>query len=302
MNNHLQLLSWTLAGVGIGVLATVMGVPIAAIVGLFVGVIAAVMTQRIQLAWFASNINRSEGADWISRVPVSLGALRRPLRAIERQMSARAAALQDAAARERLREVTLDALEMERDALDRALRDSRRDMAEVLAVLDRALASTALRAVLSEELVELRELVRLNVYSELPVEYVALGDMFAEVVAGGVPRGRVMLTGTLPTIKAPALLIEALVRALLGHALGSGEQVVTVRGSVDGAMVIVEMEGPVRPEPTIHLTMAARACSILGGDLLEKPDRTIVIVPATFIPNLRAVSPAEPSWDFPEVM
>jgi hypothetical protein len=293
---------WILAGGVFGVVAVLLGVSIAALAGLVVGVILAVMTQRIQLAWFASNITRTEGSDWIDRVPMSLGALRRPLRAIDRQMSARAAALQDAAAREQLREVTLDALEMEKDVLDRALGDSRQDMAEVLAALDRALASSAPQAVLRRELVELRELVRLNVYSELPVEVLPLGDVFAEVVAGGVPKGRVQIAGTLPTIKAPAPLVEALVRALLGHALGAGEHMVVVKGSLDGAMVVVEMEGAIRPEPTIHLTMAARACSILGGDLLERTDRTVVIVPARFVANLRAVSPEEPTWDFPEAM
>jgi hypothetical protein len=302
VKSRLQLLLWTIAGVSIGAVTVLLGVPVAAVGGIVVGVISAVMTQRIQLAWFAANVDRSQGTDWIDRVPISLGALRRPLRAIDRQMSAKSAALLDAAAREQLREVTLDALEMEREVLDRALGDSRQDMAEVLAALDRALASSAPQAALRRELVELRELVRLNVYAEFPNESVPLGDAFAEVVAGGVPRGRVQVTGVLPSIDAPARLVEALVRALLGHALGVGEHLVTVKGVLDGAMIVVEIQGRVRPEPTIHLTMAERACSLLGGSLLEKPDRTVAIVPARFIPNLRAVTPDAGGWDFPEAI
>lgn len=302
VRNRIQLVLWTAAGLGVGAIAVTVGTPVGAVAGVMLGVVAAVTTQRIQLAWFASNIARSNGADWIDRVPVSLGALRRPLRAIERQIASRAIALQEAAVRDQLREVTLDALEMEREVLDRALGDSRQDMAEVLAALDRALASSAPLAVLRRELVELRELVRLNVYAELPSEVLQLGDVFAQVVAGGVPRGRVKVTGTLPSIDAPAPLIEAMVRSLLGHALGAGEHAVIVKGILDGAMIVVELVGRLRPEPTIHLTMAERACSILGGDLIEKSDRVVAIVPARFLPNLRAVTPDTGDWDFPEAI
>lgn len=302
MNNASRVTLWVAAGVTLGAIAVVAGVPAAGVIGVVAGAVGAVVTQRIQLAWFASNITASEGADWIARVPTSLGALRRPLRAIDRQMSMRSEALQDAAAREQLREVTLDALEMEREVLDRALDDSRADMAEVLAALDRALASSAPQAILRRELVELRELVRLSVYAELPSDVVPLGDVVASVVEGGVPRGRVEVSGLLPSITGPSPLIEALVRALLGHALGAGEHVVTVKGTLDGAMVVIDLEAPTRPEPTIHVTMARRAASILGGDLVEKADRTIVIVPARFTPNLRAVTPSTPTWDFPEAI
>ncbi len=302
MSNATRIAVWVLCGVAIGVVGVFVGMPVWGIAGLVLGAVGAVVTQRIQLAWFAANITRPEGSDWIDRVPISLGALRRPLRAIERRMSMGAEALQDAAAREQLREVTLDALEMEREVLDRALGDSRADMAEVLAALDRALGSSAPQAILRRELVELRELVRLNVYAELPNDVVPLGDVIAGVVEGGVPRGRVVVSGVLPSITGPAPLVEALVRALLGHALGAGEHVVTIRGSIDGAMVVIELEGATRPEPTIHITKARRAASILGGDLTEKQDRTIVIVPARFVPNLRAVAPQPTSWDFPEAM
>lgn len=302
MSHRIRVAIWTTSGMILGVGAITVGAPLGAVVGLVLGAVGAVVVQRLQLAWFAANITRSEGRDWIDRVPTSLGALRRPLRAIEKQMSMRSEALQDAAARERLREVTLDALEMEKDVLDRALDDSRQDMAEVLAALDRALGSSAPQAILRRELVELRELVRLNVYAELPNDVVPLGDTIAAVVEGGVPRGRVQVSGLLPTVDAPTPLVEALVRSLLGHALGAGEHVVAVKGLVDGAMVVMVIEAPTRPEPTIHIAMARRSASILGGDLIEKPDRTIVVIPVRFVPNMRAIVPDGPPWDLPEAI
>ncbi|MDH4119286.1 MAG: hypothetical protein OEW30_18040 [Acidimicrobiia bacterium] len=297
---------WTaagpVAGAALGWIAVLAGVPTWFLVGVFAGAASAVVVQRIQLAWFAANISASDGVDWLDRVPVSLGAIRRPLRAVERQLSRGSEALQDAAARERLRDVTLDALELEVDTLDRALGDSREDMAEVLAAIDRALSSAAPQAVLRRELVELRELVRLSVYAELPCDVVPLGEVVAGVVAGGVPRGRVQVGGSLPSLAAPAPLVEALIRAVLGHALSVGEHVVAVTGSIDGALAVVDVEAPERPEPTIHLSMARRAAAILGGDLIQGPERMILAVPLRFVPGVRAISPPVAPWDLPEAM
>jgi hypothetical protein len=277
-------------------------VPYTSIVGIVGGAVAAVVVQRIQLARFATHIDDSNGVDWIDTIPVSLGALRTPLRAIDRQLSQRSEALSDATARDRLREVTLDAVEMERDALDRALGDSRQDMAEVLEALDRALASSSPQAILRRELVELRELVRLNVFAELPSESVALGDIVADVVEGGVERGRVSISGNLPVVAAPVPLVEALVRSLLGHALSCGEGAVTIRGARDAAMTVIEIDARHRAEPTIHMTKATRAANILGGRLAERPDGLIVVFPSTFMPNLRAVTSGLGMWDLPEAM
>lgn len=298
----IRLTLWGVGGVALSVVALAMGTPAAAVIGVVAGALAAVIVQRLQLAWFAAGIRRSEGVDWIDRVPTSLAALRRPLRAVEHQLSQHSAALDDATARERLRDVAVDALELEVDALDRALGESRADMAEVLGALDRALASSSPQAVLRRELVELRELVRLNVYAELPNDTVPVGDVLAEVVAGGVPRGRVEVNGLLPTVTAPSPLLEALVRAMLGHALAVGEHVVVFSGVLDGAMVALEVAGPARPEPTIHLAVARRVVSILGGDLQVKQDRLLVVIPARFVPGLRAITPIRMDWDLPEAM
>lgn len=298
----IRLTLWGFGGVVLSAVAVALGTPVAAVVGVVAGALAAVTLQRIQLAWFAAGVRRSEGADWIDRVPTSLAALRRPLRAVEHQLSLRSAALDDATARERLRDVAVDALELEVDALDRALEDSRADMAEILGALDRALAAASPQSVLRRELVELRELVRLNVYAELPNDVVPVGDILAEIVAGGVPRGRVEVNGLLPTITAPSALLEALIRAMLGHALAVGEHVVVFSGVLDGAMVALEVAGPARPEPTIHLAVARRVVGILGGDLQEKKDRLLVVIPARFVPGLRAVTPTSVDWDLPEAM
>lgn len=293
---------WLTVGAVVAVASITSGVAPAAVIGVVVGAVAAVVAQRLQLARFAAGVRRSEGADWIDRVPVSLAALRRPLRAVEQQLSVRSAALEDATARDRLRDVTVDALELEVDTLDRALGDARADMAEILGSLDRALAGSAPQAALRRELVELRELVRLSVYAELPNDVVRLGDVVAEVVSAGVPRGRVQVSGPLPSMTAPSPLIEAMVRSVIGHALSMGEHVVDIAGTIDGAMVVLEVSGPIRPEPTIHIALARRAVAILGGDVVEKRQRMMVVVPARFIPGLRAVTPQPLDWDLPEAM
>jgi hypothetical protein len=156
--------------------------------------------------------------------------------------------------------------------------------------------------VLRRELVELRELVRLSVYAELPNDVVPLGDVVAEVVSAGVPRGRVQVSGPLPSMTAPSPLIEAMVRSVIGHALSMGEHVVEIAGTIDGAMVVLEVSGPIRPEPTIHIALARRAVAILGGDVVEKRERMMVVVPARFVPGLRAVTPQPLDWDLPEAM
>ncbi len=293
---------WVAVGAALAAAAIAAGAAPAAVIGVVLGAVAAVVTQRLQLARFAAGVRRSEGADWIDRVPMSLAALRRPLRAVEQQLSLRSAALDDATARDRLRDVAVDALELEVDTLERALADARADMAEILGSLDRVLASSAPQAVLRRELVGLRELVRLSVYAELPSDVVPLGDVVAEVVAAGVPRGRVQVRGALPSMTAPSLLIEAMVRSVIGHALSMGEHVVDIAGTVDGAMVVLEVSGPIRPEPTIHIALARRAVAILGGDVAEKTDRLMVVVPSRFIPGLRAVTPQPIDWDLPEAI
>jgi hypothetical protein len=298
----LRVAVWLAVGAVLAWVSITAGVAPAAVIGVVVGAVAAVVTQRLQLARFAAGVRRSEGADWIDRVPTSLAALRRPLRAVEQQLSVRSAALEDATARDRLRDVAVDALELEVDTLDRALGDARADMAEILASLDRALAGAAPQAVLRRELVELRELVRLSVYAELPNDVVPLGDVVADVVSAGVPRGRVQVNGPLPSMTAPAPLIEAMVRSVIGHALSMGEHVVEIAGTIDGAMVVLEVAGPNRPEPTIHIALARRAVAILGGDVVEKRERTMVVVPARFVPGLRAVTPQPLDWDVPEAM
>ena len=293
---------WLTVGAVVAVASITSGVAPAAVIGVVVGAVAAVGAQRLQLARFAAGVRRSEGADWIDRVPTSLAALRRPLRAVEQQLSVRSAALEDATARDRLRDVTVDALELEGDTLDRALGDARADMAEIIGSLDRALADSAPQAVLRRELVELRELVRLSVYAELPNDVVPLGDVVAEVVSAGVPRGRVQVSGPLPSMTAPSPLIEAMVRSVIGHALSMGEHVVDISGTIDGAMVVLEVSGPIRPAPTIHVALARRAVAILGGDLVAKRQRMMVVVPARFVPGLRAVTPQPLDWDLPEAM
>jgi hypothetical protein len=296
----LRVVSWAIAGVAITIGAVAIGIATpAGAIGVVLGAVAAVVVQRVQLVWFVAGVRRAEATDWIDRVPVSLAALRAPLRAVEQQITMRSAALQNASARERLRDVTVDAMELELAALERAVSDSRSDMAEVLAALDRVLASSVPQEVLRRELVELRELVRLSVYADLPNNAVPLGDVVAAVVEAGVPRGRVQITGPLPSLTAPTPLVEALVRAILGHALSIGEHVVNISGVVDGAMVVLEVTGSSRPEPTIHIALARRAVAILGGDLVQKPDHLMVVTPARFVPGLRAVEPQPLDWDLP---
>jgi hypothetical protein len=295
-----QLGFWLVLGTVLGAGAVALGIPSAALIGCLIGAIAAVVTQRIQLAWFAARVRHSQGSDWIDRIPTSLAALRKPLRAVESQINDRSEALDAATARDRLRDVAVDALELEVDTLDRALVDSRADMAAVLDVLDRALACGSPETVLRRELVELRELVRLSIYAELPSQTVPLGDVVAAVVEAGVPRGRIRVAGSLPSVNAPSPLMEALMRALLGHALAVGEHVVEIAGIIDGGMVAIEVVAPSRPEATIHIAMARRATAILGGDIREKPDRLMVVFPVRFIRGLKAVSPQPIDWDLPE--
>jgi hypothetical protein len=283
------------AGIGLGV-------PTSAYIGGVVGMVLAVVVQRVELAWFAAGVRRSEGAEWMDRLPPSLAALRRPLRLVEEQIVGRVAELQDASARERLRDVAVDALEMEVDTLDRALDDARGDMAEVLAALDRSLGSKRPDAVLRRELVELRELVRLNVYAELPSEEMSLGDCVAEVVAGGAPRGSLVVAGSLPSIQAPPPLVEALIRAVVGIAMAGSEQPVELRGLMDGAMIVLIITSSGDIDESIHGALGRRAAGILGGDIAVRGGVTTVVVPRVFTPGVKPIRPAAIDWDFPEAI
>lgn len=201
---------------------------------------------------------------------------------------------------DRLHEVTIEAMAMRLEGLDRHLGETRADLAEVLATLDRALAARAPETVLRRELVELRELVRLGVYTDLPSQPLPLGDVVAEVVAAGVSPGRVCVTGSLPTVVAPSPLAEALVRSVLGWALAAGDHPVEVGGRLDGAMIVLEVRGVPPGGTSIHSTIARRAVSILGGEVIPAPGVLTVIVPARFVAGLRAVS--SPLWDLPEAI
>lgn len=261
------------------------------------GVVVAVVVQRVQLTWFASTIQRAEGAEWMNRLPLSLWILRRPLRAIEQQLGRRQAALDDATTRDQLREVTVEKLEMEIHTLGRALDDSRADVAEILESLDRALAAASSDIVLRTEVPRLRELVRMNVYAQLPNEEMQLGDVLAGAVAAGIWTGRLSVQSTLPAVSAPSPLVEALMTAAVAVAMAATDQVVRVRGVADGAMAVLAFSAGDPAAPSVDAALLRRASVILGGDTTTRGGEMLIVIPSVFRAGIRAVRPRETDWD-----
>jgi hypothetical protein len=284
-------------GVAVAALAMSVGLDPSWLLGAVLGGIVTVVVQRAHLTWFASTVRQAEGAAWMDRLPIPLWILRRPLRAIEQQLGREHAPPVATAAGDQVREVTVDRLEMEVHTLDRALDDSRADVAEILDSLDRALTAPSSEAVLRAELPRLRELVRMNVYAQLPNEELALGDVVADVVAGGAGPGRVSVESALPSITAPPPLVEALVRAGLALALTSTRGMVGVRGVVDRAMVVVAFSAGDPSDRSVDAALLRRAAAILGGGATTRGGEMIAVIPAVFRPGIRAVLPRQTDWD-----
>ena len=285
------------AGVLLAGLSVSVGLHPAWLLGGVAGVVVAVVVQRVQLTWFASTIQRAEGAEWMNRLPLSLWILRRPLRAIEQQLGRRQAALDDATTRDQLREVTVDKLEMEIHTLGRALDDSRTDVAEILESLDRALAAARSDSVLRSEVPRLRELVRMNVYAQLPNEEMPLGDVLAGVVAAGIWTGRLSVQSALPSVSAPSPLVDALVSAAVALAMAATDEVVHVRGVADGAMAVLAFSAGDPAAPSVDAALLRRAAVVLGGDTTTRGGEMLVVIPSVFRAGIRAVRPRETNWD-----
>jgi hypothetical protein len=266
------------------------------LIAIGLGLASALVAQRVQLAWFAAGVARTEGTAWLSRIPPALSPLRRPLRAVTERLEASAQALADSRGREQLREVEMDALGDRLAALQTELDEVGADFADLLELVERGGPAAVPR------IEAFRSVGRLRALADGPASRVAVGDVLAGIVARRPEvRGRIVVESALPALHAPAGLVEALVEALVNLLLPAGP--VSVSGRVEGglAVVILRAGRPV-PESDPAAAVAARAARLLGGEVGRLDGAVVAAVPLTHVPGMRAVGGRHREWDLPDAV
>ena len=269
------------------------------LIGLSVGLIAALTIQWAQILWFTANVKRSEHLQWIRRLPPSLAAFKRPLRAMLIEMDEREAAIAEAVSRERMRSVEAETLRSKVQTLETALSETRSDMMDVLDGL-RTLEGSYQDATIGR----IARVASLRSSLQGPVVVTQLAELVAEVAtARRSTRNRVVLAGPLPAVTCPIQVIETLLDELLAELSELSDGPIEVSGQSDGGMAVMtfssgEMSVAVSPDVSI----AQRAARLLGGDVWISADRSVVVaVPRRYEPGLEALRPAADAWDISEL-
>ena len=269
------------------------------LIGLCVGLIAALTIQWAQILWFTANVKRTEHLQWIRRLPPSLAAFKRPLRAMLTEMDEREAAIAEAVSREQMRSVEAETLRSKVQTLETALSETRSDMMDVLdglRTLEGSYQDTAIGRI--------ARVASLRSSLQGPVVVTQLAELVAEVAtARSSTRNRVVLAGPLPTVTCPTQVIETLLDELLAELSELSDGPIAVSGQSDGGMAVMtfssgEMSVAVSPDVSI----AQRAARLLGGDVWISADRSVVVaVPRRYEPGLEALRPAADAWDISEL-
>ena len=265
------------------------------LIGLSVGLIAALAIHWAQILWFTANVKRTEHLQWIRRLPPSLAAFKRPLRAMLIEMDEREAAIAEAVSRERMRSVEAETLRSKVQTLETALSETRSDMMDVLDGL-RTLEGSYQDATIGR----IARVASLRSSLQGPVVVTQLAELVAEVAtARRSTRNRVVLAGPLPAVTCPTQVIETLLDELLAELSELSDGPIEVSGQSDGGMAVMtfssgEMSVAVSPDVSI----AQRAARLLGGDVWISADRSVVVaVPRRYEPGLEALRPAADAWD-----
>lgn len=266
----ISLIITTLAGIALAFLLVALDAGLGGVAWLAVGFVAALATQHAQTYWFSSTIERSEGGEWVDRLPLGLGSLRAPLRRLRDQIEATTGEVAAVVARERLRVVEIEALESELETTKRELHLARRRAALPTVIGDGASGSDITPEMLAD--------IALSVSEQ--ATSVALGDVLALAVAeSGWEPGSLVVRGTIPVVHGPGRLIATVVVDVLDGMPRIGPT--TVWSRVDGGLVLLRFEGlgldGIASDPRFDL--ARRLLGPLGGALLDAPgpDRGLVV-------------------------
>lgn len=269
------------------------------LVGLSLGLVGALGVQWAQILWFTANVKRTEHLEWIGRLPPSLAAFKRPLRAMILEMDEREAAIAEALSREQMRSVEAETLRSKVQTLETALSETRNDMLDVLDGL-KTLEGSYQDATIGR----IARLASLRSSLQGPVVVTPLAEMVAGIAsARSSIHGRVVLTGPLPAVTCPSQVIETLIDELLAELGELSGGTIQVSGQSDGGMAVMtfssgEMSAAVSPD----VSVAQRAARLLGGDVWISADRSVVVaVPRRYEPGLEALRPAADAWDISEL-
>jgi hypothetical protein len=260
------------------------------LIGLCVGLIAALTIQWAQVLWFTANVKRTEHLQWIKRLPPSLAAFKRPLRAMLSEMDEREAAIAEAVSREQMRSVEAETLRSKVQSLETALSETRNDMMDVLDGL-RTLEGSYQDATIGR----IARLASLRSSLQGPVVVTQLAELVAEVATTRSSiRNRVVLSGPLPAVTCPTQVIETLLDELLAELAELSDGPIEVTGQSDGGMAVMTFtsgEMPMAVSPDVSI--AQRAARLLGGDVWISADRSVVVaVPRRYEPGLEALGAA----------
>ncbi len=269
------------------------------LVGLSLGLVSALAIQWAQILWFTANVKRTEHLEWIGRLPPSLAAFKRPLRAMILEMDEREAAIAEALSREQMRSVEAETLRSKVQTLETALSETRNDMLDVLDGL-KTLEGSYQDATISR----IARLASLRTSLQGPVAVTALAEKVAEIASARTSiHNRVVLRGPLPAVTCPAQVIETLIDELLAELGELSDGPIEVSGQSDGGMAVLtfnsgQMSAAVSPD----VSVAQRAARLLGGDVWISADRSVVVaVPRRYEPGLEALRPASQAWDISEL-
>ena len=269
------------------------------LIGLSLGLASALAIQWAQILWFTANVKRTEHLEWIKRLPPSLVAFKRPLRAMLLEMDEREAAIAEAVSREQMRSVEAETLRSKVQTLETALSETRSDMMDVLDGL-----KTLEGSYQDSTIGRIARLASLRTSLQGPVVVTQLAELVADVAAARTSiRNRVMLSGPLPAVTCPTQVIETLLDELLAElgALSDGQ--IEVSGQSDGGMAVMtfsagQMSAAVSPD----VSVAQRAARLLGGDVWISADRSVVVaIPRRYEPGMEALRPAADAWDISEL-
>jgi hypothetical protein len=269
------------------------------LVGLSLGLVSALTIQWAQILWFTANVKRTEHLEWIRRLPPSLAAFKRPLRAMILEMDEREAAIAEALSREQMRSVEAETLRSKVQTLETALSETRNDMLDVLDGL-KTLEGSYQDATIGR----IARLASLRTSLQGPVAVTSLAEKVAEIASARTSlHNRVVLRGPLPSITCPAQVIETLIDELLAELGELSDGAIEVSGQSDGGMAVMtfssaQMSAAVSPD----VSVAQRAARLLGGDVWISADRSVVVaVPRRYEPGLEALRPASQAWDISEL-
>lgn len=269
------------------------------LIGLSLGLAAALAIQWAQIIWFTANVKRTEHLEWIKRLPPSLAPFKRPLRAMLLEMDERESAIAEAVAREQMRSVEAETLRSKVQSLETALSETRNDMMDILVGL-KTLESSHHDAAVGR----ISRLASLRSSLQGPVAVTPIAELVAQVSQTRTSiRNRVVLSGPLPAVTCPSQVIETLIDELLAELGESSDGPIEVSGQSDGGMAVLTFGSADIPESVSpDVSIAQRAARLLGGDVWISADRSVVVaVPRRYEPGLEALRPTADAWDISEL-